>query len=400
MRYTDIAIVGGGLAGSAAAAMLGRAGVSAILIDPHTVYPPDLRCEKLSGTQLETLRKTGLADDTLRATTLDGEVWEARFGYVVDRKPSDQHGVRYDTLVNTMRAQIPPNVEIIPAKAISVSTSVERQKIVLSNDEEISARLIVLANGLNIGLRHMLGIERRIISECHSVTLGFDVTPVGRPAFGFPALTYWPKRSTSRMAYLSIFPISNAVRANLMVYRPMDDIWFREFRQAPEATLVAMMPRVNRMMGEFAIASQIKIRPADLYVTEGHRQPGVVLIGDAFATSCPAAGTGTDKVFTDVERLCNVHIPNWLATEGMSREKIEAFYDDPIKTACDTWSTAKAYHLRSLSTDNGLSWRAKRWGRFLVRLARGMARQAGDFISARPRSAQKQSTEPRQGKLA
>ena len=103
MRYTDVAIVGGGLAGSTAAAMLGRAGIAAILIDPHTVYPPELRCEKLGGEQLDLLRKTGLADATLRATTLDGEVWEARFGHVVARKPSDQHGVMYDTLVNTVR---------------------------------------------------------------------------------------------------------------------------------------------------------------------------------------------------------------------------------------------------------------------------------------------------------
>src|SRR5450759_2616673 len=91
MRYTDVAIVGGGLAGSTAAAMLGRAGVSALLIDPHTVYPPELRCEKLGGEQLDLLRKTGLADATLRATTLDGEVWEARFGCVVARTVSYTH---------------------------------------------------------------------------------------------------------------------------------------------------------------------------------------------------------------------------------------------------------------------------------------------------------------------
>ena len=35
MRYTDIAIIGGGLAGSTAAAMLGRAGIASVLIDPH-----------------------------------------------------------------------------------------------------------------------------------------------------------------------------------------------------------------------------------------------------------------------------------------------------------------------------------------------------------------------------
>jgi 2-polyprenyl-6-methoxyphenol hydroxylase-like FAD-dependent oxidoreductase len=99
MHYTDVAIVGGGLAGSTAAAMLGRAGIAAILIDPHTTYPPELRCEKLAGEQLDLLRKTGLADATLRATTFDGEVWEARFGYVVARKPSDQHGctIRWST---------------------------------------------------------------------------------------------------------------------------------------------------------------------------------------------------------------------------------------------------------------------------------------------------------------
>ena len=207
MRYTDVAIIGGGLAGSTAAAMLGRAGIPAVLIDPHPVYPPELRCEKIGGEQLDLLRQTGLAEPTLRATTLDGEVWEARFGYVVAKKPSDQHGIMYDTLVNTVRAQIPPGVETVFAKASAIASSDERQRIQLSNGDEISARLVVLANGLNIGLRHTLGITRQVISQCHSVTLGFDVEPAGRTAFAFPALTYWPKRANSRMAYMTIFPI-------------------------------------------------------------------------------------------------------------------------------------------------------------------------------------------------
>ena len=382
MRYTDIAIVGGGLAGSTAAAMLGRAGVPTLLIDPHTSYPPELRCEKLGGDQIDLLRKTGLADATLRATTLDGEVWEARFGHVVAKKPSDQHGVMYDTLVNTLRAQIPPEVETIHAKAAAVSNSEERQKVVLSNGEEISARLVVLANGLNVGIRHTLGLKRRILSECHSITLGFDVEPVGRTAFSFPALTYWPKRSSSRMAYLTLFPIGAAMRANLMVYREMTDPWLSRFRQAPEATMRAMMPGLQRMMGEFKVRGPIKIRPADLYTTEGHVQPGIVLVGDAFSTSCPAAGTGTTKVLTDVERLCNSYIPRWLSTEGMGAQKIAGFYNDPEKTACEARSLAKAYHLRSLSIDNGLLWRAQRWARFLVRLSQGSRRSVGERLNS------------------
>jgi len=401
MRYTDVAIVGGGLAGSTAAAMLGRAGVSAALIDPHPVYPPELRCEKLGGDQLDLLRKTGLAEPTLRATTLDGEVWEVRFGYVVASKPSDQHGIMYDTLVNTMRAQIPPGVETIFTKVSGISNGDERQQVTLSNGEQLSARLVVLANGLNIGLRTMLGIERQVISSCHSITLGFDVAPVGRAAFDFPALTYWPKRASSRMAYMTIFPIGGTMRVNLMVYRDMSDPWLPQFRKAPEAAMRALMPRLQRMMGDFRVSGPIKIRPADLCTTSGYLQPGIVLVGDAFSTSCPAAGTGTTKVFTDVVRLCNVYIPRWLTTQGMDAQKIAQFYDDPEKHACDTRSRAKAYHLRSLSIDNGLSWRAQRWARFLVRLAQGMLRAVRKGFA--PGSAARRavsSGQPRQGRLA
>jgi 2-polyprenyl-6-methoxyphenol hydroxylase-like FAD-dependent oxidoreductase len=403
MQYTDVAIVGGGLAGSTAAAMLGRAGIAAVLIDPHTIYPPELRCEKLGGEQLDLLRKTGLADATLRAATLDGEVWEARFGYVVARKPSDQYGVMYDTLVKTLRAQVPPDVPLIHAKASSIANSPERQKIVLSTGEEISARLVIVANGLNVGLRHMLGIRRRVISECHSITLGFDVEPVGRAAFDFPALTYWPKRSGSRMAYLTLFPIGNAMRANLMVYREMTDPWLQEFKQAPEESMRAIMPGLARMMGEFRVSGSLKVRPADLYVSEGHLQPGIVLVGDAFATSCPAAGTGATKVFTDVQRLCNVHIPQWLATDGMGADKIAGFYRDPEKVECEAQSLAKAYHLRSLSIDNGLSWRARRWARFFVRLSQGIrwaVQRQFPADPASPNPATRQSAHPRHGRVA
>ncbi len=392
MHQTDIAIVGGGLAGSIAAAMLGRAGIATVLIDPHPVYPPELRCEKIGGEQIDLLRKTGLADATLAACTVDGEVWEARFGHVVARKPSDQHGIMYDTLVNCVRSQIPDGVRVIHGKASAIETSDTCQTVTLSNGDRISARLVVLANGLNIALRQTLGLQRRVISECHSITVGFDVAPAGGKDFDFPALTYWPKRSTDRLAYLTLFPVGDIMRANMMVYRPLDDPWLRQFRQAPEDMMRATMPGLQNMVGDFKVVGPVRIRPADLYVTEGHRQGGVVLVGDAFATSCPAAGTGTTKVFTDVERLCNVHIPAWLATDGMGSDKIAAFYDDPVQVACDTASVAKAYHLRSLTLDNGLAWRARRWARFLVRSGQGMAmalrRRSGASRGSQRRSVQ------------
>jgi len=382
MKYTDIAIIGGGLAGSTTAAMLGRAGIPAILIDPHPAYPPDFRVEKLSDEQVVRFRNTGIAEAVLRKATLSHETWIARFGHLLDKPPRAQFGIMYDALVNEIRAEIPDCVEKIFAKAVSISTSNDRQKIVLSNDEVISARLVVLANGLNVGLRHALGIERRIVSRCHSISIGFDLVPVGRPAFDFPALTYFSERASDRIPYISLFPIGERMRANLFSYRQIDDPWLSELRRAPVATLNASLPRLKRITGHFDISGEMKIRPADLYVNQGYRRAGLVLVGDAFETTCPVSGTGTDKVFTDVERLCNVHIPVWLASEGMGEDKIAAFYDDPVKQACDAWSSAKAHHFRSVSIDNGIYWRMQRWARFLNWLGLGLMRRIRNHLEA------------------
>jgi 2-polyprenyl-6-methoxyphenol hydroxylase-like FAD-dependent oxidoreductase len=381
MRATDILIAGGGLAGSTAAAMLGRAGHAAVLVDPHPVYPPDFRAEKLDSTQTAILRKTGVGDAVLRAATLDGENWVARFGRLIEKRPGDQHGILYDTMVNTMRGEIPPAVEIIHAKVMDVATSADRQTVTLSTGEQISARLVVIANGLNVGLRHKLGMERRDISKTHSIMLGFDLVPAGA-TFSFPALTYYGEHPCDRTAYITLFPVQHTMRANLCVYREMDDPWLREFREAPREELMALMPGLATITGSYDVPGPVKIRPADLYVTEGVERVGVVLIGDAFSTSCPAAGTGTGKVFTDVERLCNVYVPRWLATPGMGAEKIAAFYADPVRAAYHAHSAHKAFFLRSLTVDTGVKWAAQRWARFIGRAAIGMLREI--FASAPP----------------
>jgi 2-polyprenyl-6-methoxyphenol hydroxylase-like FAD-dependent oxidoreductase len=377
LRHTDVVIAGGGLAGSLAAAMLGRAGIDAVLADPHPIYPPDFRCEKIDNIQLQTLRLTGLADAVMAASTPDQECWVARSGRLVDKRPGPcQRGILYDTLVNTVRAQIPQRTEFIHAKVSDIATGSERQTVKLSNGDEISARLVILATGLNIGLRQKLGIEREVISPGHSISLGFDVEPVGRPALPFNALTYFPERPSDRAAYLTLFPIGATTRANLFVYRDLHDPWLKQFRGAPEETLAAMWPRLRELMGDFAIAGFVQIRPVDLYVAKGYRQAGVALVGDAFASSCPAAGTGARKVLVDVERLCNIHVPRWLATPGMNEAKIAAFYDDPVKQACDALSTRKAFSLRSSSIDPALPWAALRFARFAANWGKGMLRSA------------------------
>ena len=375
MHQADVVIAGGGLAGSLAAAMLGRAGVSTALIDPHEVYPPDFRCEKLDAEQLRTLQLTGIAEAVLRASTPDPECWVARFGRVVEKRPGDQRGILYNTLVNTVRSQIPQGTRFIHAKIAGLSTGAERQTIHLANGDEISARLVIVASGLNPGVPQKLGIGRRVISAGHSISIGFDAQPMGRRGFDFPALTYFAERPADRMAYITLFPIGATMRANLFGYRDLHDPWLRQLREAPQETLYAMWPGLRALMGAFEAMDFIKVRPVDLYISEGYQQPGVVMVGDAFSTSCPAAGTGARKVLVDVERLCNVHIPRWLATPGMGADKIAAFYADPVKRACDAFCADKAFGLRSFSIDPSPSWAARRWAKFVLHRGRGALRR-------------------------
>jgi 2-polyprenyl-6-methoxyphenol hydroxylase-like FAD-dependent oxidoreductase len=378
MRQTDVVILGGGFAGSLAAAMLGRAGIPALLADPHQSYPPDFRCEKFDAEQVALLGRTGLAQAILPQMTEDREVWVARMGRLVERKPYRQYDFLYDHLVATVRGLIPPSVPQLVAKANAIETGPERQRVVLSNGEEVSARLVVLANGLNHAFRQSLGMERDVVSANHSVSIAFNLAPLGRAGFDFTSLTYFAERPSARMAYLALFPVGPVTRANLFTYRAVDDPWLRTMRREPVAALAAAMPGLEKLTGAFEVTSPVVIRPVDLYRTTGYRRDGIVLAGDAFATSCPAAGTGTSKVLTDVALLCSRHIPAWLATPGMGREKIEAFYDDPAKRASDAQSAARAFFLKSLSLEEGLAWKARRGARFL----RHAGRQAAHSLQA------------------
>jgi 2-polyprenyl-6-methoxyphenol hydroxylase-like FAD-dependent oxidoreductase len=355
--------------------MLGKAGHSVALIDPHESYPAEFRCEKLDASQVALLRKTGLAEPVLRHATLDGAVTVARNGRFLETKVSARYGIIYDTLVNAVRAQVPASVSPVRAKVTGIANSADRQILMLSNGEELSARLVVMANGLHPGLAQSLGIERRVVSRCHTMAIGFDLRPLHRSNLAFKALTFFPEKASDGVAYMAIFPIGNTLRVNLFTYWQARDQRLTSLREQPERTLTGLWSGLESTTGPF-VAENLRIRPIDLYVTQGYEQPGLVLVGDAFATACPAVGVGANKVLTDVERLCNVYIPRWLATPGMGREKIAGFYADPIKRLCDENSAMRAFYLRSLSTDEGMAWRTRRWARFSVQMGASALRSA------------------------
>jgi hypothetical protein len=90
-EYTDIAIIGGRLAGSIAAAMLWTRQDSNCPDRSASTYPFDFRLEKNQRRRAAgPFYQTGIADSVLRAATYDGENCIARFGYLLYNKPSRQ----------------------------------------------------------------------------------------------------------------------------------------------------------------------------------------------------------------------------------------------------------------------------------------------------------------------
>ena len=370
---TDVAIIGGGLAGATAAAMLGRAGHDAVLIDPHMEQRPEFRCEKLDESQLALLRLTGLADDVLPHACVDGQVWVVRYGRLVDRKPSGRVGIMYHDLVNAVRQQIPANIRYIATKVTAIAGDA-RPRITLATGNEIEARLMIMATGLNPGLRDLLEIKRDVLSPCHSISIGFDMKPDSDLPFAFPALTVFPERPDQSMAYLTVFPVQGGMRANLFVYWGMEDPRLRTFRRQPKEALLELIPRLAQFTGPFTIDGQVSIRPIDLIRVNEPERSGIVLVGDAYSTSCPAAGTGANKVLTDVQRLCSTYVPAWLDKETIEAADVADFYTDPVKLQCESASLQKALWLHRVSTGTSMGLRSWRGARFVAQSALGRMR--------------------------
>lgn len=375
MHEADIAIVGAGLAGSLAAAILGRAGQSVALIDPFDKCRPDFRAEKLEQPHMDALRRAGLLDDVLPVAHRYQDIWVARLGRLAEIKPIEEYGVDYSTLVNRLREQVPGNVTFVQSKVTHSALSEERQMLTLASGEQVSARLVVGASGV---MGDLLG-KRREISHCHSVSIGFDVEHGG---WAFNALTYFGEDPAQRVAYITLFPLPSGWRVNLFVYRDLNDPWFRRLRENPAATIAETMPHLARFTGMLRIKGALKIRPVDLVAAENVVRPGIALIGDAFSTACPVSGTGAAKALLDAERLCNVYIPRWLATSGMTAGKIAQFYRDADKGRSDAHSLRTSLFAKRAALGEGLLWTAFRWTYFAGAQARNLF-EHGQLAAAR-----------------
>ena len=374
----DVAVVGAGLGGSAAAVTLGRAGYRVALIDRDLVCPPKFRVEKFGGEQAEAFERLDLMKGIAASATPFSHVPNIRHGKILDVAATPYYALRYEALVGAVRDQVPEGVSFVVGEVSDLQTGPHRQRVILADDGGvIEARLLVIATGIADALPEKLGISPRISFEKHSVTLGFDLRSAGPESLRRPALTYYGEGPANAIDYLSLFPLDDVIRANLFTFVDHRDPWLRDFRRDPKAALLRSFPALTSFLGDFELCSPVQMWVMNLRAAENLEQDGVVVLGDAYRTSCPAAGIGVSRLLTEVERLCCVHAPAWLATPGMGRDKIVGYYRDPAKRYSDDRALKLSLDRRSLTIDRSLYWRVRRNEHFLHRsLAGRLARMA------------------------
>ncbi|HYW64493.1 MAG TPA: FAD-dependent monooxygenase [Bradyrhizobium sp.] len=364
---TDVAIVGGGLAGALAAAVLARAGHRLVIIDKRAVFPEEFRVEKIAGQQVEILRRLGFIRELEAVACPYHRVLNIREGRLVDVSAGQAYGLSYDRLVAMARGLIPEASSFIVDQVTGASCSDDLQHLQLASGKRVTARLVILATGMAGALGYALGMTRRILAARHSVSFGFTIARPDNAPFAFEALTCYGERPADGVDYLSLFPVAAGMRANLFMFRDPTDPIMRELRRDTAATLLRLMPGLRPVLGDFRVIDRVQNWVMDLSIAEGHLQPGIVLIGDAFQTNCPAAGTGVSRLLVDVERLCTRHVPRWLETPGMGIEKISQFYADQDKMAADQRSLRMAHFRQALTSASDLRWNVHRRLHFLRR---------------------------------
>ncbi|MER8633802.1 FAD-dependent monooxygenase [Mesorhizobium opportunistum] len=355
----DVAIVGAGMAGTSLATLLGKAGRKVALIDPHRVHHDEFRAEKIGADQMQLFEKLGLDKTVMPLVTPFSDLYVFRLGQFFAREKKWEYAFSYGSLINGLRDALPPQVPLTVGKVTEVSTGPDRQRLVLVDGSVINARLLVVATGYSEAVRRAIGVERIEESKAHSLSMGFDLAISPRDCT-YQALTCYGRRAEDRVAYLTIFPIGNKMRANMFVYRTVAEQWTRDFRADPQKMLRELMPEISAQCGNFEVASPVEVRQVNLTTTQGHRRDGVVFIGDAFCTTCPTPGVGIGRVMIDVDQLHSVHIPRWLETPGMAADKIDAFYDDPVKVTSDEKGMRVSFYAKRITTETGLEWRVRR----------------------------------------
>jgi 2-polyprenyl-6-methoxyphenol hydroxylase-like FAD-dependent oxidoreductase len=331
------------------------------LVDKSAECRPCFKAEKLEPDQISLLQRHGLMDGLQSALTPIHGVTTFRGSRIVKTSGVHQFGMRYESLVNTLLAQMPAAVQFVKAEVVGVAATDQAGSVSLRGGRVLDADLVVLAAGSASRLAVQSGLKRHEISRNNTVVFGFDFA-ISAERLPFEGVNFWPAfTNPARVGYLTLFPVTGGLRANLFAYADPRGEWTAALRAQPDRVLREVFAGLDQVLPGFHVTSRVEAVNIDLWTSEPVPSR-LVAVGDAFQSVCPSTGTGLSKVLTDVTALVDA-LDAGLPAGRPIAQIVDDYYSSDIKQRVDRNSLLAARHGRIIAADRGLEGWYRRFGR-------------------------------------
>ncbi|MFC5740065.1 UbiH/UbiF/VisC/COQ6 family ubiquinone biosynthesis hydroxylase [Dyella tabacisoli] len=306
----DVAVVGGGMVGAAAALALARAGFATALLEARAPAPwqvsdeVDLRVVGLAPSSMALLDDLGVWTSIRESRSgpyAHMHVWDAENGAAIhfDAAAENRELLGYIVENNLVQWTLWQALEaagvrrMCPAEVRGFEAREDRIQLDLVNGEPLSARLLVAADGAGSPLRQLAGIDTR----------GRDYT---QRAVVAHVTTERPHQNTAWQRFLSSGPLA---------LLPLADGRSSVVWSLPEAEAQRVLALDDAgFLDELGIASDFRLGritattpraafPLKLQLAERYQAERFVLLGDAAHAVHPLAGQGVNLGLRDVTEL-------------------------------------------------------------------------------------------------
>lgn len=316
----DVAIVGGGVAGSALGIVLARAGIDVAIFEREARFRDRVRGEALMPWGATLAGLLGIADALPESGAHPLPIWQT-YRYREPQPPYDWRedspsgdglwGVNHPGLQETLlrRAEAAGVAVMRPVKAYRPDQDANGTfQLPIEGEDgvfEIRARLIVGADGSESGVRRWIGAETMRDPVKHAIggvlVEGFDLDPEASH-IGF-------YRGGASLVFRQA-----SGRARAYLFCAAEDAERMRGAGAAEAiieTSAASLPE-GTFCGVRAVGPAAFFPGADVFASKVVGG-GIVLIGDAAGANDPTQGQGLSLVFKDVWELSQrlLAMPDW-----------------------------------------------------------------------------------------
>jgi 2-octaprenyl-3-methyl-6-methoxy-1,4-benzoquinol hydroxylase/2-octaprenylphenol hydroxylase len=306
----DVAIVGGGMVGAAAALSLARAGFATALLEAREPAPwrvddeVDLRVVGLAPSSIALLEELGVwpsIRDARSGPYSHMHVWDAENGAAIDFDAADEDRQLLGYIVenNLVQWTLWQALEaggvrrLCPARVGGIEQREDRVQLELADGEPICARLIVAADGAGSPLRDMVGIATR----------GRDY---GQRAIVAHVRTERAHQGTAWQRFLptgplALLPLADG-RSSLVWSLPEDRA--RQVLAMDDAAFLSELGVASDFrLGPILATTPRAAFPLKLQLAERYQSERFVLLGDAAHAVHPLAGQGVNLGLRDVVEL-------------------------------------------------------------------------------------------------